>query len=47
MPIPGTKRRRYLEENIKALDVQLTADDMQRMRSSMQLLLASPEYQLV
>jgi len=26
-PIPGTKRRTYLEENVAALDVQLTADD--------------------
>ncbi|MEV0963091.1 aldo/keto reductase [Streptomyces sp. NPDC049910] len=28
VPIPGTKRRRYLEENIAALDVALTADDL-------------------
>ena len=27
VPIPGTKRRTYLEENIAALHVQLTADD--------------------
>jgi aryl-alcohol dehydrogenase-like predicted oxidoreductase len=27
-PIPGTKRRAYLEENVGALDVQLTADDI-------------------
>jgi len=26
-PIPGTKRRRYLEENVGALDVSVTADD--------------------
>jgi len=31
VPIPGTKRRRYLEENLKALDVQLTAVDMRRI----------------
>ena len=27
-PIPGTKRVAYLEENVGALDVQLTADDL-------------------
>ncbi len=31
VPIPGTKRRRYLEENLAALDVELTADDMERI----------------
>jgi aryl-alcohol dehydrogenase-like predicted oxidoreductase len=28
VPIPGTKRRRYLEENLGAVDVALTADDI-------------------
>jgi len=28
VPIPGTKRARYLEENVAALDVELTADDL-------------------
>ena len=28
VPIPGTKRRGYLEENAGALDVELTADDL-------------------
>jgi aryl-alcohol dehydrogenase-like predicted oxidoreductase len=28
VPIPGTKRVRYLEENAAALDVELTADDL-------------------
>ena len=27
VPIPGTKRRRYLEENARAVDVELTAAD--------------------
>jgi aryl-alcohol dehydrogenase-like predicted oxidoreductase len=27
VPIPGTKRRNYLEENVGALDVEITADD--------------------
>jgi aryl-alcohol dehydrogenase-like predicted oxidoreductase len=28
VPIPGTKRRKYLQENVGALDVHLTSDDM-------------------
>ncbi len=28
VPIPGTKRRTYLDENISALDVRLTAEDL-------------------
>ena len=28
VPIPGTKRRQYLEENAGALEVELTADDL-------------------
>ncbi|MDQ3118845.1 MAG: aldo/keto reductase [Verrucomicrobiota bacterium] len=28
VPIPGTKRRRYLQDNIGALDVNLTSDDL-------------------
>jgi aryl-alcohol dehydrogenase-like predicted oxidoreductase len=28
VPIPGTKRRRYLEENLGALDVELTPDEL-------------------
>jgi aryl-alcohol dehydrogenase-like predicted oxidoreductase len=31
VPIPGTKRRSYLEENVAALDVTLTPDDLQRI----------------
>jgi aryl-alcohol dehydrogenase-like predicted oxidoreductase len=31
VPIPGTKRRSYLEENAAAVDVQLTADDLARI----------------
>jgi aryl-alcohol dehydrogenase-like predicted oxidoreductase len=31
VPIPGTKRRKYLEENVGALDVQLTAADLRRI----------------
>ncbi len=32
IPIPGTKRRQYLEENIAALDVQLTPADLLRLQ---------------
>jgi aryl-alcohol dehydrogenase-like predicted oxidoreductase len=28
VPIPGTKRRRYLEENVGAADVSLRAEEM-------------------
>ena len=28
VPIPGTKRVTWLEQNVAAFDVQLTADDM-------------------
>jgi aryl-alcohol dehydrogenase-like predicted oxidoreductase len=31
VPIPGTKRRRYLEENLGALGVKLTAEDMAQL----------------
>jgi aryl-alcohol dehydrogenase-like predicted oxidoreductase len=31
VPIPGTKRRSYLEENVGALAVQLSADDLARL----------------
>jgi aryl-alcohol dehydrogenase-like predicted oxidoreductase len=31
VPIPGTKRRRYLEENVAALDVKLTDEELARI----------------
>jgi len=31
VPIPGTKRRKYLEENVGAIDIKLTALDLRRM----------------
>jgi aryl-alcohol dehydrogenase-like predicted oxidoreductase len=31
VPIPGTKRRKYLDENLAALDVQLSAADLERI----------------
>ena len=27
-PIPGTKRRKYLEENVASADIRLTPDEM-------------------
>jgi aryl-alcohol dehydrogenase-like predicted oxidoreductase len=35
VPIPGTKRRKYLEENAAADDVELTADDLQRIEAEL------------
>jgi aryl-alcohol dehydrogenase-like predicted oxidoreductase len=35
VPIPGTKRRRYLEENAAAAEVQLTAEDRQRIEDEL------------
>ena len=31
VPIPGTKHRKYLDENIGALDVKLTPEDLRRL----------------
>jgi len=31
VPIPGTKRRKYLEENVTALNVKLTKEDLHRI----------------
>jgi aryl-alcohol dehydrogenase-like predicted oxidoreductase len=33
VPIPGTKRRTYLEENVAALDVRLTPDDIAELEA--------------
>ena len=35
VPIPGTKRRKYLEENAGAADVTLTEDDLTRIEEAM------------
>jgi len=34
-PIPGTKRRKYLEENLGAVDVRLTPEDLDRIDSEL------------
>ncbi|WP_337103056.1 aldo/keto reductase [Paenibacillus sp. YIM B09110] len=31
LPIPGTKRRKYLEENVAAVDIEFTSDDLARL----------------
>jgi aryl-alcohol dehydrogenase-like predicted oxidoreductase len=31
VPIPGTKRRKYLEENVKAAEIELTEEDLRRL----------------
>jgi aryl-alcohol dehydrogenase-like predicted oxidoreductase len=35
VPIPGTKRRNYLEENVGALDVKLTREDLLRLNKTL------------
>jgi aryl-alcohol dehydrogenase-like predicted oxidoreductase len=31
VPIPGTKRRKYLEENVQALEIELSPEDLERI----------------
>jgi aryl-alcohol dehydrogenase-like predicted oxidoreductase len=31
VPIPGTKRRKYLQENVGAVEVRLTDEDLERI----------------
>ena len=35
VPIPGTKRRKYLEENVAAADVVLTAADLAQLEAAL------------
>jgi aryl-alcohol dehydrogenase-like predicted oxidoreductase len=35
VPIPGTKRRRYLEENVGAADVSLSAEEMAELDAAL------------
>ncbi len=37
VPIPGTKRRTYLEQNCAALDVRLAADEIERLKQAFPL----------
>jgi aryl-alcohol dehydrogenase-like predicted oxidoreductase len=34
VPIPGTKRRRYLEENCRAIDIKLTRDELDALTTA-------------
>src|SRR5256714_2294319 len=34
VPIPGTKRRSYLEENVAAVDIELSDDDLRRLEEA-------------
>src|SRR5205085_11798091 len=45
VPIPGTKRRKYLQENVGALDVYLTNKDLARIDEvAPQEAVAGPRY---
>ncbi len=33
LPIPGTKRRKYLEQNIKAVDIALTSEELAKLEA--------------
>jgi aryl-alcohol dehydrogenase-like predicted oxidoreductase len=45
VPIPGTKRRRYLEENVAAADVSLTAEDIAALDTALSTdKIAGPRY---
>jgi aryl-alcohol dehydrogenase-like predicted oxidoreductase len=35
VPIPGTKRRKYLEENVAAASIELSSDEMQTLNAAM------------
>ena len=43
IPIPGTKRIQYLEENVAALDVRLTSEETARLKALMPIGAASGE----
>jgi aryl-alcohol dehydrogenase-like predicted oxidoreductase len=35
VPIPGTKHQNYLEENIAAVDIELSDEDLRRLNEAM------------
>ena len=43
VPIPGTKRRTYLQENVAAATIRLTAEDLARLAAIMPRGIASGE----
>ena len=45
VPIPGTKRRVYLEENAGAVDIKLSGDDIARLEAALRLeAVSGPRY---
>jgi aryl-alcohol dehydrogenase-like predicted oxidoreductase len=45
VPIPGTKRRKYLEENVGAVEVRLSPSDMQQLDQALRPeAIAGPRY---
>jgi aryl-alcohol dehydrogenase-like predicted oxidoreductase len=45
VPIPGTKRRRYLEENVAAADVRLSPAEMEQLDAALRPeVVAGPRY---
>jgi aryl-alcohol dehydrogenase-like predicted oxidoreductase len=50
VPIPGTKRRKYLEENAAAVDIRLSAEEIKALEQAFPPQAASglryPEFQL-
>jgi aryl-alcohol dehydrogenase-like predicted oxidoreductase len=45
VPIPGTKRRKYLEENVAAVSINLSADEMARLEDALRPeAIAGPRY---
>jgi aryl-alcohol dehydrogenase-like predicted oxidoreductase len=43
VPIPGTKKLNYLRENVKTVDVHLTADDVENINKALPIGIASGE----
>ena len=35
VPIPGTKRRQYLEENVAAVEIELTEEETEQIASAL------------
>ena len=45
VPIPGTKRRSYLEENVAAAEIRLTAEEITRMEAALHAdIISGPRY---
>ena len=45
VPIPGTKRRKYLEENVAAADLSLSTDEMEKLNNALRPeAVAGPRY---